>query len=539
MTKQVVIGLLGPTLDRGEGPDRWIQWRPTVSVCQHEERLIDRLDLLYQSKFKKLADQVTKDIRSVSPETQVHHHTVQFDDAWDFEGVFSALYDFAADYPFDTDGCEYLVHITTGTHVAQICLFLLTESRHFPARLLQTSPPRRKRTSGAASPGQFKVIDLDLSRYDGIAQRFVLEQSQSLNFLKSGIATRDPQFNRIMEQIEHVAIHSSDPILLTGPTGAGKSQLARRIYELKKQRRQVDGPLVEVNCATIRGDTAMSTLFGHTKGAYTGAVSARKGLLVEADGGMLFLDEIGELGLDQQTMLLRAIEEKRFLAVGADKESASDFMLICGTNRDLLGRVKQGCFREDLLARINLWAFRLPSLSERRDDIEPNVHYELGQMTRRTGRQVRFNKEAAAKFLNFALCEEAQWSANFRDLNAAMRRMATMAPTGRITLEVVEDEISRLKASWPSTHHQQMNTDLLSEVLDDDQLAEMDLFDMVQLQAVTRICRASSSLSEAGRKLYAASRKRRKAINDADRLRKYLAKFDLDWESIRGATQII
>ncbi len=530
MTKQIVIGLLGPTLDRGEGPDRWGQWRPTVSVCQHEERLIDRFELLYQSKFKKLAEQVTEDIRSVSPETEVRHHLVEFDDAWDFEGVFAALYDFAVDYPFDTDGCEYLVHITTGTHVSQICLFLLTESRHFPAQLLQTSPPRRKQSG---SPGQFKVIDLDLSRYDQIAQRFGLEQTQGLNFLKSGIATRDARFNRMMEQIEHVAIHSSDPILLTGPTGAGKSQLARRIYELKKQRRQVEGPLVEVNCATIRGDTAMSTLFGHTKGAFTGAVGARRGLLVEANGGLLFLDEVGELGLDEQTMLLRAIEEKRFLAVGADKESASDFMLICGTNRDLQAEVKEGCFREDLLARINLWAFRLPSLSERLDDIEPNVHYELEQLTRRTGRQVRFNKEASAKFLDFALSEEARWSANFRDLNAAMRRMATMAPTGRITVEVVEDEMNRLQASWPGASDPQIDTDLLDEVLGEERIAELDLFDIAQLQAVIHICRESSNLSEAGRKLFAASRQRRKVLNDADRLRKYLAKFDLDWEMIR------
>ena len=529
---RAVIGLLGPNLDRGLGSERWNQWRPSVSICQHEERLIDRFELLYQDKFKELGQQVAQDIRSVSPETAVGHHVVEFDDAWDFEEVFGSLYDFATGYSFDTDRYEYLVHITTGTHVAQICLFLLTESRHFPAQLLQTSPPRRK---SSPSPGQFKIIDLDLSRYDQIAQRFHLEQSRSLDFLKSGIATRNAQFNRMMEQIEHVAIHSTDPILLTGPTGAGKSQLARRIYELKKQRRQVEGPLVEVNCATIRGDTAMSTLFGHTKGAFTGAVSARKGLLAEAHGGLLFLDEVGELGLDEQTMLLRAIEEKRFLAVGADKESASDFMLICGTNRDLQAEVMEGGFREDLLARINLWAFRLPGLSERRDDIEPNMHYELEQLTRRTGRQARFNNEASKKFLNFALSGEARWSANFRDLNAAMRRMATMAPAGRITVKVVEDEIERLRTSWPNASDLQDDTGLLREILSEQQLAELDLFDIARLRVVARVCRESSNLSDAGRKLFAASRKRRKVLNDADRLRKYLASFNLDWERVKAS----
>src|SRR5690606_17169261 len=119
-----------------------------------------------------------------------------------------------------------------------------------------------------------------------------------------------------------------------GPTGAGKSQLASRIYELKKRRRQVEGAFVEVNCATLRGDGAMSALFGHRRGAFTGAVTARRGLLKEADNGVLFLDEIGELGLDEQAMLLRAVEEGHFFPVGSDREESSHFQLITGTNRD-------------------------------------------------------------------------------------------------------------------------------------------------------------------------------------------------------------
>ena len=120
-----------------------------------------------------------------------------------------------------------------------------------------------------------------------------------------------------------------------GPTGAGKSKLARRIYELKKTRQRVTGAFVEVNCATIRGDAAMSTLFGHVRGSFTGALRDRPGLLRAADGGVLFLDEIGELGPDEQAALLRAIEEKQFLPLGADREVRSDFQLIAGTNADL------------------------------------------------------------------------------------------------------------------------------------------------------------------------------------------------------------
>ncbi|PXC03053.1 transcriptional regulator, partial [Pseudomonas aeruginosa] len=108
------------------------------------------------------------------------------------------------------------------------------------------------------------------SRYDRIASRFRHEQEESLAFLKSGIATRNAAFNRSIEQIERVAVRSRAPMLLVGPTGAGKSFLARRIYELKRSRHQLDGRFVEVNCATLRGDGAMSALFGHVKGAFTG-----------------------------------------------------------------------------------------------------------------------------------------------------------------------------------------------------------------------------------------------------------------------------
>src|SRR5205814_7394032 len=228
---------------------------------------------------------------------------------------------------------------------------------------------------------------------------------------------------RLVERLERVAIAARDPVLLCGPTGSGKSHLARRIYELKKARRQVAGELVEVNCATLRGDAAMSTLFGHVRGAYTGAAEARGGMLRKSDKGVLFLDEIGELGLDEQAMLLRAIEDKTFFPVGSDKEVHSDFQLIAGTNRDLADHVANGRFREDLLARINLWTFRLPGLRERPEDIEPNLQYELEGYARNIGTRVTISKEAKERFLRFATSQDAKWNGNFRDLNGAVMRM--------------------------------------------------------------------------------------------------------------------
>ncbi len=524
--KTTVFGLLGANLDAGEGETRWNKWRPTLALCQQEDFLIDRFELLHEPKLAQAAAAIAEDMRSVSPETDIRLHEISFRDAWDFEEVYSRLHEFFGGYSFQADGGRYFVNITTGTHVQQICLFLLAESRHVPAQLLQASPPRRNQIE----PGTIRTIDLDLSRYDQLAARFALEQQQGASFLKSGIETRNEQFNELIDRIERVAIRSKAPLLIMGPTGAGKSQLARRIYELKKQKRQFEGRFVEVNCATLRGEQAASALFGHSKGAFTGATNSRDGLLRSSDRGMLFLDEIGELGLDEQAMLLRAIEEKRFLPVGSDKDAVSDFQLIAGTNCDLHAAVLAGRFREDLLARINLWTFCLPGLAERREDIAPNLDYELTQFAAKTGTVVRMNKEARERFLQFAESPASAWKANFRDLNAAVTRMATLAAGGRITASLVDEELERLRTAWGEARDCVSSDCTLPDSVDAGQL---DRFDQAGLVEVIRVCREASSLSDAGRRLFNVSRTAKAKPNDADRLRKYLARFGLNWESVR------
>ncbi|QNQ08895.1 RNA repair transcriptional activator RtcR [Sphingomonas alpina] len=530
MKPLVVIGFLGSTLDAGKfGPERWNKWRPSVGLTMHEDLRVDRFVMLHGTPHTRLAEYIASDIGSVSPETSVDRQVIDFRDAWDFEEVYGKLLDFTRGYPFDPDAEDYLVHITTGTHVAQICLFLLSEARYLPGRLLQTQP-HRGAPSGA--PGSWNVIDLDLSRYDSIATRFAAVSAESTSFLKSGIDTRNAAFNRLVDEIEQVAVRSTAPVLLMGPTGAGKSQLARRIYELKRSRHQVKGPFVEVNCATLKGDGAMSALFGHKKGAFTGAAADRLGLLRTADTGMLFLDEIGELGLDEQAMILRAIEDKRFLPVGADKESASDFQLIAGTNRDLGRAVTEGRFRDDLFARLNLWTFALPGLAERREDIAPNLDYELDRFAEREGNRVTFNREARERYLAFAVGPAAFWQGNFRDLAASVTRMATFSPKGRIDSACVDAEIGRLARLWRADGAAQ--GDELDDLLDPAVMEALDPFDRVQLAHVVAVCRRSRSLSDAGRSLFAMSRMRRASSNDADRLRKYLARFGLEWSQLAG-----
>lgn len=524
----VVIGILGSRLDHGGlGKRRWERWRPSVALLMHREFPVAEYLLMYLPEDQVLLDLTIQDMAQVSPQTKVTAVPIHCEDPWDFEQVYSQIHSVALGQAFDVEQNNYFINITTGTHVAQICLYLLTEAHYFPGKLLQSSP------SKDGPPGVYHVIDLDLSRYDQIASRFAKESSDAVIHLKSGIQTRNKAFNSLIDQLEQVSIKSTAPILLNGPTGAGKSQLAKRIFELKKQRGQLTGDLVEVNCATLRGDNAMSALFGHVKGAFTGALNARMGLLREADKGLLFLDEIGELGLDEQAMLLRAIEEKIFMPFGGDQPVSSNFQLIAGTHRNLFDQVRQGLFREDLLARINLWTYELPSLKERIEDLEPNIEHELQKFTRSAGYKVNFNKGAREQYLQFANSSQALWRANFRDLNSSITRMATLAVGGRITESIVDSEIIRLQQAWSGFQDApQSQADLVAEVLTPEQLMDLDLFDRLQLNEVIKVCRNSRSLAEAGRVLFNASREKKSSTNDSHRVKQYLQKFGLSFYSL-------
>jgi len=539
----VLIGVLGSRLDHaGFNNKRWDRWRPSMSLLMHQELVIDQYVLLYLPDDEPLLAITLLDIAKISPGTQVRPICMQIADPWDLEEVYGVLLDISRELNWDIERNNYYVNITTGTHVTQICLFLLNEAHYLPGKLLQLSPSKQ------SIAGTYHLIDLDLSQYDQIASRFARESADAVELLKGGIATRSSTFNALITQLEQVAVRSKAPILLQGPTGAGKSQLAKRIYQLKKHRGQLNGPLVEVNCATLRGDNAMSALFGHVKGAFTGANQLRLGLLREADQGLLFLDEIAELGLDEQAMLLRAIEEKQFMPLGGDKLVSSEFQLIAGSHQDLFALVQAGLFREDLLARINLWTYQLPSLRERLEDLEPNLTHELEKFSREAGHKVDFNRAARLQYLQFAHTPEALWRANFRDLNSSITRMATLADGGRITEELVAQEIGRLQHSWQrflpetsssnslrSSDWQSDCQSICAEFLSASQVQDLDLFDQLQLAQVLQICKQATSLAEAGRTLFAQSRLRKSAANDSHRLKQYLAKYQLEFQQIKAA----
>lgn len=521
MKKNVVIGFLGTNLDAGKRR----RWRPSVQIAEHSDFPIDRLELLHGRRWSGLASNIKRDIERISPHTEVLLNEIEIRDPWDFEEMYGAMYDFARNYGFDEEREDYHVHLTTGTHVAQICWFLLTEARHVPAKLLQTGPPRGEEVGA----GTMQVVDLDLSKYNALQQRFDLVTKEYNTLLKGGIDTRNVGFNAIIDRMEVVTSNSDAPLLLVGPTGVGKSELAARLYELKLQRRRIKGRLVHVNCSTLKGERAMSTLFGHRRQAIPGAGADRRGLLQEADGGVLFLDEIDELGLDEQAMILHAIETGKYLPLGSDYEVTSRFHLIAGAGRNLAEMVADGRFRADLFARLNLWTFRLPALRDRPEDIAPNIAFEMSRMEKLLGNKVAFNVDAQMTYQSFATDPATLWPGNFRDLSASIQRMCTLAPRGRITQAMVAAEVETLRSTW---QHASRDPDMRLLVTHlGEEAINIDEFDRVQLAAVIRVCQQSASLSAAGRRLFAASRAAKESRNDADRLRKYLGKFGLDWAS--------
>lgn len=518
--RNVVIGFLGTQLDMGKNRP----WRPSVQLCAHPGFPVDRLDLIHDQRHYHLACTLTAAIKQISPETEVRLVRIDMADPWDFQEVYGKLYDFAAAYGFDEDRERYHVHLTTGTHVAQICWFLLTESRHVPARLVQTGPPRM----GETSAGKLDVIDLDLARYNALQRRFEAAAREHSALLLGGVETTTPAMQSLAERLDLVTSSSDAPILLLGEHGTGKSGLAARIHELKLVRRRIKGRLVQVNCATLRGGQALPALFGQRRSATGMAGSERPGFLREADGGVLFLDGIDALGPDAQSALLQVIETGRYCPVGSEAEVTARFHLIASAACDPGAFLREGRLRPDLHARLSQWVFRLPPLRERRGDIRAHLFKLLDTSERQLGRKTGFNTDALGRYLRFAEDPGMGWPGNLRDLEASAHRMAVLAERGRITMAMVEAEITALCDQWQAAEADG-DAALLQSVLPD---VALDAFDRAQLAAVIRLCRESPNLSAAGRRLFAVSRTGKTSQNDADRLRKYLARFGLDWAAI-------
>jgi len=239
-------------------------------------------------------------------------------------------------------------------------------------------------------------------------------------------------FQHAVEQASLVA-KSDARVLLTGESGTGKELLAAHIHH---ESPFAAGPFVKVNCAAIPTDLLESELFGHQKGAFTGAISARRGKFEVADGGTIFLDEVGDLHQDSQAKLLRVLQEGEFQRVGGERTLRVAVRVISATNRDLQALVTQNRFREDLFYRLSVVPIRIPPLRERREDIRALAEYFLNEFCARNN----FRRKTIDPDV-FPLFERYAWPGNARELKNAVERMAILSPGDRISAAAVPLEM--------------------------------------------------------------------------------------------------
>jgi len=263
------------------------------------------------------------------------------------------------------------------------------------------------------------VLDRGISHQRLVGEVTSLQRRLEERFRLGGIERRSSRWQRIYSQIEQVA-RSKASVLITGETGAGKGEVAKAIHQQSRRR---ESPFVEINCGALPEGIVESELFGHERGAFTGAAAARKGRFELADGGTLFLDEVGDLSLATQVKLLRAIQNGEFERVGGTQTRKVDVRIIAATNRNLAEMVEQGAYRADLFYRLQVVAIEVPPLRECPDDIPVLVDMFIHQFAHENGVQITgLTPEALDALMAY------EWPGNVRELKNCIEGMVVMGP---------------------------------------------------------------------------------------------------------------
>src|SRR5208337_2519141 len=263
-------------------------------------------------------------------------------------------------------------------------------------------------------------------------ENILLKKELEREYDFSRIIGESSAIKKIINEVKKFADAKSN-VLLLGETGTGKELIARAIHFNSKR---TDKPFVPINCSAIPENLLESELFGHVKGAFTGAISFKKGLLEEANGGTVFLDEIGNLSMGLQSKLLRVLEDYQVRPVGGTQSVKIDLRFICATNRDLDAAVKDGVFREDLFYRINVISIKLPPLRERRDDIAPLVKHFFQKYSGDLGKPVKL---VDAETLQLLI--DYRWPGNIRELQNIIERAILIADDSIISTEHLPDNV--------------------------------------------------------------------------------------------------
>ena len=384
-------------------------------ICQAvTSRSFERVDLISNSRPEEGADYLAW----LRPKTQAHIHlhqvTLTSPTAWgEIYAAAIAVVDPLARRP----GARLTFHLSPGTP-AMAAVWLILGKTRYPAELIESSRQHGVKTASVPFELSAELVPDLLRRPDAALQRHSAALPPEVPEF-AAIIHRSEAMTRLVGRARHVATRAV-PVLLEGETGTGKELLARAIHAASPRRGH---PFIAVNCGAIPSELVESTLFGHAKGAFTGALAERPGVFEAAHGGTLFLDELGELPLAAQVKLLRTLQEHDVTRVGETAPRKVDVRIIAATHRDLLAEVTAGRFREDLFFRLAVAVLRLPPLRDRKGDLGLLIDHLFAQAQKDLADQPGFTPRRLTPSARELLLHHP-WPGNIRELSNTLLRAA-------------------------------------------------------------------------------------------------------------------
>lgn len=393
------------------------------------------------------AQRLQKEISRRKGDVRTRIHNIDIPDPTDYEALFlnmsARCREILEEYGDRQPAC--FIATASGTPQMQTVWFLMAQSGIVPATLLKITPPRFLRPQQKAvseirlSLATFPQITppspvtLDIAATCLRKEKLEAERDALIReFSGLQMIGRSPALTRVMDTVKAVALYDS-AVLIQGETGTGKELVARAIHFNSPRKEE---PLIVVNCAAIPETLVESELFGHQKGAFTGATQQKKGKFELADGGTIFLDEIGDMPLPAQAKILRVLQDKAITRVGGEKTIRADVRIIAATNRNLTLCITDGKFREDLYYRLKVIDIPMPALRERTEDITLLTEYFLDRHNARYRQQKQFSREAMKLILSYA------WPGNIRELENAIERAFVLSKGSVIKEDDLPPEIT-------------------------------------------------------------------------------------------------